>query len=156
MKRWFNFARSKLDTIGLRFHYLRVGNTESILDALKALTLDSEVEWDLIEIESFNRVKLPTTFSEFSASIINLGIDDENVKEVRKQFWENYIWVTEDDPIPLALIIPDSNEPGSLTKSQVIESLSLVRLNDRPFEIFEFNDDTSTQLMQWLLRLTAW
>ena len=66
------------------------------------------------------------------------------------------MWKTEDKPLVTALIIPNSNKLGSLTKSQVIETLSLIRLTDRPIEIFEMKDTTGLDIINWIIKMSIY
>ena len=155
MKTWFEYSLNKRNGNGLVFHYLRVGKTTKIFDDLKASTEQYEIEWKLHETDSFLGQYFGTLYEDVDGSIINLEVNEENLVEFRKDFWENYVWKTRHTPIVTAFIIPNSETPGSLTKSQIFDLLSLNRLNDRAFELFELGKEDMQEITSWLVKMTA-
>lgn len=155
MKTWFEYSLNKRNGNGLVFHYLRVGKTTKIFEDLKTSTEQYEIEWILHETDSFLEQYFGTLYEDIDGSIINFEVNEENLVEFRKDFWENYVWKTQHTPIVTAFIIPNSETPGSLTKTQIFDLLSLNRLNDRAFELFESGKDDITEITNWLIRMTA-
>lgn len=155
MKEVLNFIRGKLDTTSLKFHYLRIGKAAPLLDDLRAESEDLNLTWDHEEADSFADYHFGSSYAEYDGALINLGINDENVAEIRREFWQNFIWETEDKPLLLAIVYPDTSTFGSLSRSQLIESLSLVRLTDRPFELFENNNKTISKIIDWIGSLAS-
>ncbi len=139
----------------MRFHYLRVGKTAKLLDDLRQKTTETGIEWVQHESQTFAGYHFGRSYREFDGAVVNLAIDDGNIANVRKDFWENFVWKTEDFPQVFALVIPSSMQYGSLTKAQVMEALSLVRLTDRAFEIFENSEDIAEKIVSWLTGMTA-
>ena len=139
----------------MRFHYLRVGKTVKLLDDLRQKSAATGIEWVQYESQTFARYHFGKNYSDFDGAVVNLAVDDENITAVRRDFWENFVWKTADSPLVFALVIPSSTQYGSLTKSQVMEALSLIRLTDRAFEIFENSEDIAEKIVSWLTGMTA-
>ena len=151
MKQFFNFLTEKLDNSNMKFHYLRVGNTRPLFDVLEEITSEiEELKWKQHESDSFGSYFFDRTYSEYEGAVINLDLNDDKVGSVRKDFWENFVFKTRDQPIPFVLIIPPSDKLGSLSKSQAYEALSLVRITDRPFTLLEYNENVQIEVVQWL------
>ena len=149
MKEVLNFMRGKLDTTRLKFHYLKIGKAEPLLDQLRELT-EEFTTWDQYEAESFSDFYFGSSYMDYDAALLNLDISDENVTDIRRDFWQEFIWKTQDMPQLLAIVIPNSNSFGSLSRAQVIEALSLIRLTDRPFELFEHGVHSPEDILSWI------
>lgn len=156
MKSWFQFALNRPDPIGMEFLYLRIGTAEKLFEEINSISAEKQINWELQESDSFNDYHFSSNYSDFDGVVVNIGISDSEIQDFRKDFWENYIWKTEDNPLVTAIIIPNSNKLGSLTKAQVIESLSLIRLTDRPFEIFEMNETTGVDIVNWIVKMSIY
>ncbi|MHA2250140.1 MAG: hypothetical protein ACXAD7_07250 [Candidatus Kariarchaeaceae archaeon] len=154
MKKLIGFMFRKINTHNLRFHYLRVGKAGQLLDRLRDES-EVDVEWIQHETETFGEYHFGKSYEEYDGAIVNLSIDDDIIATMRRDFWEQFIWKTQDNPLVLALVIPDSSKYGTLTKSQVFEGLSLIRLTDRPFDIFENKEGSEAEIVTWLTRMTA-
>jgi hypothetical protein len=152
MKSWFQFSLNKIDPKNMKFLYLRIGSTKKIFDELQETSQVKEIIWELNEAESFRDYHFSSNITDYDGIIINMDISDDDIQDFRRDFWEHYIWQTEDKTLVTALVIPNSNSAGSLTRSQVIEALSLIRLTDRPFELFEIEDDFADKLLDWLIK----
>ncbi len=155
MKRLLGFTFGKIGTSNLKFHYLRVGKAGSLLDRLCDLTVSNEIEWVQHEANTFRQVHFGNNYGKCDAAIVNMAIDEDNLTQERRDFWENFIWKTEHSPLAFALVIPDSNKYGSLTRSQIMEGLSLIRINDRPFEIFENIENCEIDIVEWMTRISS-
>jgi len=155
VKEVLNFIRGKLDTTGLKFHYLRIGKASPLLDQLREASKGLEITWEQYEAESFAEFHFSESYADFDGALINLGISDENAGEFRQQFWQDFIWKTKDMPLLLAIVYPDTTTFGSLSKGELMEALSLIRLTDRPFELFENRDDVDQQIIEWLSSLSS-
>ncbi|MCY3413273.1 MAG: hypothetical protein INQ03_16655 [Candidatus Heimdallarchaeota archaeon] len=150
MSKFINFAMKKIDTTGLHFHYLRVGKAKPLLDRIKE-NLDEETTFTQHEVKQLAEFHYSATYTEdYNATIINIEIQEDEIANIRRDFWENYVWKTDNDPLPLALIIPNSKDFGSLTTAETSEALSLIRLTDRPFRVFELQEDVELNVMNWL------
>jgi hypothetical protein len=151
MKQFFNFLTEKLDSSNMQFHYLRVGNTRPLFEKLEETTGEiEELKWIQHETDSFLSYFFGSTYSEYEGAVVNLDLNDDKVGSVRKDFWENFVFKTREQPIPLVIIIPRSDRLGSLSKSQAYEALSLIRITDRPFTLLEYNDSVQVEVVQWL------
>lgn len=155
MKKLVYFAMNKINTNNLRFHYLRIGKASKLLDRIRDNTADKEIEWIQYESSTFKEFYFGENYKKFDGAIVNLAINDDNLSSVRRDFWENFIWKTQNYPLVIALVIPDTTQFGTLTRSQVMEGLSLIRLTDRPFEIFENKTGIEEEITSWLSRMTA-
>ncbi len=149
MNSLIKFIKGEISFSGVKIHYLRIGNTMPLLDKLRAIT--DEIKWVQHEEKSFEDYYFANSYAEeYDGAIINLGVNDENISQIRKDFWENFIFKTEDKVQTIAIIIPPSDKYGSLTRSQVIEFLSLIRLTDRAYEVFEYSDNIAETVVEWL------
>lgn len=137
--------------MGMKFLYLRIGATEKLFEEFDKNSSELGITWDLNESATFREYHFSSNLSEYDGILLNMDLSDDELTEFRKDFWENYVWKTEDKPLVTALVIPDSTKIGSLTKSQVIEGLSLIRLTDRPFEIFETSSDSVEKITDWII-----
>lgn len=155
MKNLARFALNKYNPLGLHIHYLRVGNASKLLDNLKIETNEFIIQWKLDEIKNFREFHFSQSYFDNDASIVNLEIDDDNYPTLRKEFWEDYIWKTEQNPLITAIVIPNSNNPGSLTKAELFEILSLTRLTDRAFELFEYKEGVEKKIITWISNLAS-
>ena len=156
MKKFFGFLMGKIDNSSLHFHYLRVGNSTPILDQLREITKEIEdVKWVQHESDSYGEYHFGTTYGNYDGAIINYDIKEDNLQNNRKDFWENFIFKTRDHPIPLAILVPSSDQFGTLTIPQIYEALSLVRLTDRPFKIFEYSDTVDDEIVTWLSKICS-
>ncbi len=157
MKRLLNFLLERNDYGRLDFLFIRVGKTSPLLQKLIELSPKDEdvktINWDLIEVDSLEGFRFPNKMPEIDGIALVLDINDENVSEMRRNFWEYFVW--QGIPKPVALVIPDSSKLGSLSKSQVMEALSLQRVTDRPWELFEMGENVETQVFNWLLVASA-
>ena len=156
VKPWFQFSLNRPDPTCMEFLYLRIGSGEKLFEELNTISAEKGISWQLNESDSFAEYHFSSNYTDFDGAVLNVGISDDEILDFRKDFWENFVWKTEDKPLVTALIIPNSNKLGSLTKAQVIESLSLVRLTDRPFEIFEMNDSTSEDVLNWIMQMSIY
>ncbi len=151
MKQFFNFLTEKLDGSNMQFHYHRVGNTRPLFDILVETTSEiEELKWLQHESDSFGSYYFGSTYSEYEGAVINLELNDNIMGSVRKDFWENFVFKTKDQAIPFVLIIPPGDRLGSLSRSQVYEALSLVRITDRPFTVLEYKNNVHDEIVQWL------
>ena len=137
----------------MKFLYLRIGTTEKLYEEFEKNSSELGITWDLNESPTFREYHFSSNTTEYDGILLNMDISDNELTEFRKDFWENYVWKTEDTPMVTALVIPDSTKVGSLTKSQIIEGLSLVRLTDRPFEIFETSSDNVEKITNWIINM---
>lgn len=155
MNKFFAFLKGKLSISEAKFHYLRIGKTIALLDQLRELDPELGIEWIQHEADSFADYHFSSSYAEYDGAVVVLNIDDENIVDVRRDFWENFIFKTSSNPLPLALIIPRSDKFGSLTRAQVKEALSLIRLTDRPFELFEDGEGIAQQVFIWLEQICS-
>ncbi len=147
------FAFNKYSIIHPKILYLKVGKPKSLFDSLNESS-DDKTEWLVEEVESFSKWKKNFSNSSVDAIVLNLDVDDDLVIEIRKSFWKDFIWQTEDKALPLAIVIPETTQIGSLSRSQIIESLSLNRIYDRGWNVFENKPSVSLEIMEWLYQFT--
>ena len=74
---------------------------------------------------------------------------------MRNDFWKNYIWKTKNFEQLVALVVPDESKIGSLTRSEIVESLSLSRLVDRTYEIFQNTNESIPLIKKWLTSMSS-
>ncbi len=153
MMRLLNFLLEKKTYDDLEILFIRVGKTtpllQNLIDLSPIIKEERKVNWDLIELERLNHLRGSKKIQKADAIVLALELTDENVGEMRRDFWEDFIWKLE--PKPVAIIIPPTTKLGSLSKSQAIEALSLQRVTDRVWEIFEMKEGVDVEVHEWLL-----
>ncbi|MHA1198449.1 MAG: ADP-ribosylation factor-like protein [Candidatus Heimdallarchaeaceae archaeon] len=79
---------------------------------------------------------------------------EEMIKHERNFLWEKIVWNAETQNIPIALCAYNSNLQGALSRGELIEYLSLIRLTDRLWNLFEIPDMPSIhEALQWLKKV---
>ncbi|MHA1707881.1 MAG: ADP-ribosylation factor-like protein [Candidatus Heimdallarchaeaceae archaeon] len=79
---------------------------------------------------------------------------EEMIKHERNFFWEKIIWDERTKNLPVVVCAYNSNLQGALTRGELIENLSLIRLTDRLWELFETPDVPSLlTAIQWMKRV---
>lgn len=79
---------------------------------------------------------------------------EEMIKHERNFFWEKIIWNAETQNLPIALCAYNTNLQGALSRGELIENLSLIRLTDRLWNLFETPDIPSMlEALKWLKRV---
>ncbi|MCG3215392.1 MAG: hypothetical protein KAS63_01670 [Candidatus Heimdallarchaeota archaeon] len=80
--------------------------------------------------------------------------EEEMIKHERNYFWEKIVWDTETKNLPIAVCAYNSNLQGALTRGELIEYLSLIRLTDRLWKLFETPDvNNLIDAMRWIKRI---
>ena len=154
MRSWFQYSLNKASPVGMKFLYLRIGSAEKLYEEFSNNSSELGITWDLEESPTFREYHFGANITEYDGIVVNIGVFDNEIHEFRKDFWENFVWITENNPMVTAIVIPDSSKVGSLTKSEIIEGLSLVRLTDRPFEIFESSGDNVEKITNWIIDMS--
>ncbi|MHA2309705.1 MAG: hypothetical protein ACXABJ_10530 [Candidatus Heimdallarchaeaceae archaeon] len=79
---------------------------------------------------------------------------EEMIKHERNYFWEKIAWDEKTQKLPIAVCAYNTNLQGALTRGELIENLSLIRLTDRLWNLFEVPDVPSIiTAMKWLKRI---
>lgn len=79
---------------------------------------------------------------------------EEMIKHERNFFWEKIIWDKQVQNLPIAICAYNSNLQGALSRGELIENLSLIRLTDRLWDLFETPDTPSlVESLKWLKRV---
>lgn len=154
VKSWFRYSLNREKSEGMKFLYLRIGATGKMFDEISSVSSDLGINWEINEAPTFREYHFSSNLTDYDGILVNIDISDDLMSEIRKDFWENFIWKTEDKSMVTGVIIPDSNKIGSLTKSQVIEGLSLVRLTDRPFQLFETGMNDASEIVDWIVNMS--
>jgi hypothetical protein len=122
----------------------RIGKAKGFLEEFNQ-QFPKMVKWKLKEVEVLREVYIsahaPPTLDAY---VVNLEGEEEALEEVRRDFWE-HMWKGW-PPLPLAIILPK----GVWTNQQVMESLSLIQLADRPWQIFQHSEELVVNLANWL------
>ena len=80
--------------------------------------------------------------------------EEDMIKHERNYFWEKIIWDKETANLPIAVCAYNSNLQGALTRGEMIENLSLIRLTDRLWSLFETPEvDDLVDAMKWIKRI---
>lgn len=79
---------------------------------------------------------------------------EEMIKHERNFLWEKIVWNAETQNLPMAICAYNSNLQGALSRGELIENLSLIRLTDRLWNLFETPDIPSIlEAMKWLKKV---
>ncbi len=79
---------------------------------------------------------------------------EEMIKHERNFLWEKIVWNAEAQNLPIALCAYNSNLQGALSRGELIENLSLIRLTDRLWNLFETPDIPSIlEALNWLKKV---
>lgn len=79
---------------------------------------------------------------------------EEMIKHERNYFWEKIAWDSETKNLPIAICAYNSNLQGALSRGELIENLSLIRLTDRLWNLFDIPDISSQlEALKWLKRV---
>ncbi|RMG26930.1 MAG: hypothetical protein D6732_20625 [Methanobacteriota archaeon] len=153
MKQLLNFILERKSYDNLDILFIRVGKTtpllQKLIDLSPIIKEERKVNWDLIEVSRLHDLRNSGKLNKADAVVLALELTDENIGEIRRDFWEDFIWKY--NPKPTAIVIPSTTKLGSLSKSQAIEALSLQRVTDRVWEIFEMADGVDVEIHEWLL-----
>ena len=155
MKDLVNYTFGNVNENNLNFHYLRVGNTKPLIDELRKLSNNEQINYDYHKTDTFQNYNFGSSYENYNGYIINIEINDQNIVDMRNDFWKNYIWKTKNFEQLVALVIPDEENIGSLTKSEIVESLSLSRLLDRTYEIFQNTNESIPLIKKWLTSMSS-
>lgn len=153
MKNLIKFARNKPLDYQLDLYYFRIGKAEGFLEKFREI-IDPETEdvtWELEEVASLSDIYV-TKFEKsrkYDAYVLNLEINEDTLEDIRRGFWQDFIWKGIPKK-PIAIVIPNVSQIGSLDESEVLEVLSLIRLTDRPWKLFSNDEQLVTQLKDWL------
>jgi len=142
------FYQGKTDNFSLNIGYYRVGKARAFIENITSE--DLLIEWDVTEVKSITDIYIPKTSSELiDGYILNLQIDEDNVEQIRREFWNHLIWGNFPS-LPLLIIIPEKKKVGSVSRVDVLSALSLIRLTDRPWEVFVNEEDVEGKIVNWL------
>ena len=79
---------------------------------------------------------------------------EEMIKHERNYFWEKIVWAEETKNLPIAICAYNSELQGALSRGELIENLSLIRLTDRLWNLFEISDEnTMNEVLKWMKQL---
>ncbi|MFW9851318.1 MAG: ADP-ribosylation factor-like protein [Candidatus Thorarchaeota archaeon] len=79
---------------------------------------------------------------------------EEMIKHERNYFWEKIIWAEETKNLPIAVCAYNSELQGALSRGELIENLSLIRLTDRLWNLFEIsNEESMLEVLKWMKQI---
>ncbi len=79
---------------------------------------------------------------------------EEMIKHERNYFWEKIIWDDEVEDLPIAVCAYNTDLQGALTRGELIENMSLIRLTDRMWNLFEVPDvDSLIESLKWMKKV---
>jgi hypothetical protein len=152
VKNLFKLYLNKSLDYSLDIHLFRIGKSKGILDEFRSILNEKEIiNWELEEFKQISDIYPPkyNSMEKIDAFVFNIDVSEEELEELRKSFWQDLIWA-DFPPKPIALIFPDESESGALKTSDLLEALSLIRLTDRPWQIFRQGSELSYELKEWL------
>lgn len=97
----------------------------------------------------------PKQFDPFEGIIYLIdATKEEMIKHERNYFWEKIIWDESVEDLPIAVCAYNTNLQGALTRGELIETMSLIRLTDRIWNLFEVPDvDSLVDSLQWMKKI---
>ncbi|MHA1400647.1 MAG: ADP-ribosylation factor-like protein [Candidatus Heimdallarchaeaceae archaeon] len=133
-------------------------NTPATRNRVKLLSTyaspkDYIIDDSLYELPVDERFKFkPNLFEPFEGILYLIDATQEDmIKHERVFFWEKLMWNEELKEKPVAICAFNSNLQGSLTRGELIESLSLIRVTDRNWQLFEVpNAEDLLEALNWL------
>ncbi len=79
---------------------------------------------------------------------------EEMIKHERNYFWEKIVWDEEVEDLPIAVCAYNTDLQGALTRGELIENMSLIRLTDRMWNLFEVPDvDSLVESLKWMKKV---
>jgi hypothetical protein len=79
---------------------------------------------------------------------------EEMIKHERNYFWEKIVWAEETKNLPIAVCAYNSELQGALSRGELIENMSLIRLTDRIWNLFEIsNEESMLEVLKWLQQI---
>lgn len=120
--------------------FLLIGNNkESIKKLLLGFETASESSlWDSNQIdEIFDDERMEARLKSFDAFVYVIEAKDmDEIKIHRQLLWEKLIWNPFTSGRPIIIFLTNFSL-GLLTKEEIIETFSLIRVNDRLWNVFE-------------------
>ena len=152
MKNLVRFAFDKPLTFKMELMYFRIGKAKGFLEDFNdSLTEDENIKWELEEVQSLAEIYVPKykNSENLDAFVFNFDVYEEEAESLRKSFWQDIIWKSFPNK-PIVLIFPDTAESGNMSLTEILETLSLIRLTDRPWKVFLNDGNLTSDLKQWL------
>ncbi|MBY8999406.1 MAG: hypothetical protein KGD64_00665 [Candidatus Heimdallarchaeota archaeon] len=97
----------------------------------------------------------PKQFNPFEGILYLIdATKEEMIKHERNYFWEKIIWDETVEDLPIAVCAYNTNLQGALTRGELIETMSLIRLTDRIWNLFEVPDvDSLVGSLKWMKKI---
>ena len=162
-----NFIRRTLQSIRRKLGYPEVAllvmgddipaTRNRVLLIRSSTSLDEFiVDSVMTELPCSDRFKFkPKQFEPFEGILYLIdATKEEMIKHERNYFWEKIIWNEKTRGLPIAVCAYNTNLQGALTRGELIENMSLIRLTDHLWNLFEVPDVPSIiTAMEWLKRV---
>ena len=150
--------KNKQKQIVISLLYRKQEVAKKVIQELKFL---GGYRWILLPIplpdEATENWQLPRKRLEMSDAIIFVvnGEGDSRIKKDRAIFWEKVIWDSITKEMPITSLIYNSESYGSLNEEEIIEYLSLVRLSDRFWSVFQLSleKEKADEVVSWMERI---
>lgn len=116
-------------------------------------TSDFIIDDSLHKLPISERFKFkPNLFEPFEGIFYLIDASKEDmIKHERIFLWEKLFWSESTKNLPIAICSYNSNLQGALSRGELIENLSLIRLTDRNWQIFETPEVSELlEAMNWL------
>ncbi|MCF2143147.1 MAG: hypothetical protein K9W42_05555 [Candidatus Heimdallarchaeota archaeon] len=84
--------------------------------------------------------------------IVNATKMDE-LSKIKEFLWEMFVWDTRTANIPILIASYNAEKAIALTKSEIIEAFSLIRLTDRLWNVLEIHENKKEDILaclEWL------
>ncbi|MHA1911276.1 MAG: hypothetical protein ACTSYA_06245 [Candidatus Kariarchaeaceae archaeon] len=129
--------------------FLLIGQNKELINKLM-LSLEpasDNIFWDSeLLSQSFTDERMAERLKSFDAFVYLIDAKDlDEIKHHRQTLWEKVIWNPSTSERPIVLFLANFST-GLLTKEELIESFSLIRVTDRLWTVIEGNaDDDNSQ-----------
>ena len=97
----------------------------------------------------------PKQFDPFEGILYLIdATKEELIKYERNFLWEKLLWNEHANSLPIAFCAYNSDLQGALTRGELIENLSLIRITDRVWELFETPSvEQLVEALYWLRKV---
>jgi hypothetical protein len=122
--------------------FLLIGNNKELIKKLMTdlETVSDNIFWDSeLLTQSYNAERMEERLKSFDAFVYLIDAKDmDEMKNHRQSLWEKIIWNPSTSGRPMVLFLANFSM-GLLTKEELIESLSLIRVTDSIWNVIEGN-----------------
>ncbi len=141
------FLQGKHDSFPLTIEYFRIGKARAFIDDIS--DDDLVIDWSVKELDMISDIFIRKQSDLTDGYVLNIDLDEDNLDRVRREFWNHLIWGGL-PPHPLCIVVPEKRRVGTLSRVEVLSALNLIRLTDRPWEVFVNVEGVEDEVAAWL------